>query len=304
MRKKIAKVLLEIKNKIDESKTDPNSFGYVIFNPKKHILKGLEDYNDNTIYYDDNLAEMLYSLYDNEKYAIGVYEADADSVNRIFNEGLANLESSLLSLSSSIIFYKNQYLFEKNIMLDIKKEGYIIVKIPKSYIGKANGEVKPIFHRRNDKYYLLNEFIYGYVDVKNNNTIKINPNYTDNHNIDNNNLQCDSRINHLKKLKNKEIEEINLSLYDKYCILEKCYIETMDLFGEDIAYEALIQLILHNKIDGFATTKTKEDLKKNVLYGDIIEILRYKNSQEKDYGFLIASFKTGAYKKLMKKYHL
>lgn len=305
MNKNLLKGLLEeLKNKINESKTDPSSLGYAIFNTRRDILRDLEGFDNNTRYQNNDLAEMLYWLYDNKKYAIGVYWTTLDNVNRIFAEGLVNLDSSLLSLSSQITFYRNQYLFEKNITSDIKNEGYIIVKIPKSYIGKASGEVKPIFHKLKDKYYLLNEFIYGYVDVKNNNMIKLNPNYTDKHNIDNNNLKCDSRALHFKKSKNEEIIETNLSLYDKYCILEKCYIETMDLHGEDIAYEALIQLILYNKIDGFVTSEAKEDLKKNVLYSDIIEILGYKNKQEKDYDLLIASFKTEAYKKLKKKYHV
>lgn len=306
MNRNLVKELLEkLRDKIEESKTDPSSLGYAIFNTKSHILNDLKNLeNDHTDYQNNNLSAILFDLYDNEKYAIGISWTKKDNVNRIFDKGLVNLEPSLLSISSKITFFRNPYLLRKNVMSNIKDEGFVIVKIPKSYIGKVNGKVKPIFYKRNDKYYLLNEFIYGYVNVEDDNVIKFNPNYTNKHIIDNANLVYDSRAVHLKKHKNEEIIKNNLSLYDKYCILENCYIETMDLFGEDIAYEALLQLIMDNKIDSFATSPNKEDLKKYIKYDDIIEIMKYNNQEENDYNCLIASFKTEACKKLKKKYHV
>jgi hypothetical protein len=62
--------------------------------------------------------------------------------------------------------------------------GCFIIKIPASYIGMGDGEVKPIYFKDKEGIKLLSEYIYGYISCNEKGelgNIIHNPNYTDEH---------------------------------------------------------------------------------------------------------------------------
>ena len=63
--------------------------------------------------------------------------------------------------------------------------GSIIIKIPKSYLGLEDGEIRPIYYKDGNSNKLLPEYIYAYLPVSGEGIlgeIVHNPNYTDEHN--------------------------------------------------------------------------------------------------------------------------
>lgn len=171
-------------------------------NKKNKMLVQLAKQYDNLGYMKDNVGKELEKLFEDDSYIVGIHRTgysvvDDEYLKDIFNKGLINNMDSLQSGSYLDADYldikKTVDLFYDPIMLNGQlkgayeyknSEGCIIVKIPKSYLGMIEGEVKPIYYKDGVTPKLLSEYIYGYIPVSKKGVVGNiinNPNYTDNH---------------------------------------------------------------------------------------------------------------------------
>lgn len=254
------------------------------------ILELAKEY-DEFGYISEELGNELDGLFKDDNYFIGIHRTgynymSDDMINSIFNTGLINnghmmqggntgtqdIERTVTLLDDFTIFIgqlKSAHAYKCS-------EGCMVVKIPKSYLGRADGEVKPIYHKDIEGIKLLPEFIYGYIPTDNEGrlgNIKHNPNYKDDHVLDNENLLYESSA--LSKLKNSgiDLQQSKTNVAFKYEIIEKAYKDTLVRSGSVQAKNALLELVNKNKIDGFTGDENKKLLSKYILYGDIIGIL-------------------------------
>lgn len=164
-----------------------------------HELHDLAKTYDSYGYISKEVGEELESLFDNN-YIIGIHRTGYSDVNDaylkdVFNNGLINNMDRLsggfgdkfLDINKTVtLFYDFIYM---NMQLKTAgsykcSSGSIIIKIPKSYLGLAEGEVKPIYYQSDDiTVKLLSEYVYGYIPVKDGvvGDIIHNPNYRDEH---------------------------------------------------------------------------------------------------------------------------
>lgn len=182
---------------------------------------------DEIGYISMKLGKELEELWDDD-YFIGIHRTGYSSADEIikdvFQNGLINNGDGMLG----IVYEDPDKMIEiektvsectdlKFLVAQLKtahgyknSEGSFVVKIPKSYLGRKEGEIKPIYFKENEYIKrLLPEYIYGYVPCYENGEnldlgemIK-NPNYKDNHDYDNEGLLYESDA--LFKMKNEKI---------------------------------------------------------------------------------------------------
>ena len=163
-------------------------------------------------YISDELGKEIERIWD-EDYIIGIHRTGDTPVTEhllldVFNNGLINnghvmqgAKDNCVSIERTVSLFKNMTVFIGQLKAAKgyrNSDGSIIVKIPKSYLGMSDGEVKPIYFNNNGQIRLLPEFIYGYVPVDdkyNCGDIVRNPNYTDTHEYENEGLIYDTDAN-------------------------------------------------------------------------------------------------------------
>jgi hypothetical protein len=264
---------------------------------------------DNYGYMSQELGEELDSLFLNNNYIVGIHRTgytymDDITINKIFNEGLIN-NGHIMSggIAGTQDIEKTVSLFYDFPILNGQlkaahgykgSEGCIVVKIPKSYLGKEDGEIKPIYYKKDSTVRLLPEFIYGYIPTKESGIlgeIIRNPNYRDVHNLDNVNLLYeDSAVIRARK-NGIELKQQEVSLDVKYQILAKAYKETYQKHGKRQAEFALLELINKNDIQYFSGQTNRSNLMKYVCYGDVLKTMCFGiNIDSKDLNSIITSF--------------
>lgn len=264
---------------------------------------------DNYGYMSEELGEELDSLFLDDSYIVGIHRTgytymDEVTISKIFSEGLIN-NGHIMSggMDGTQDIEKTVSLFYDFPILNGQlkaahgykgSEGCIVVRIPKSYLGKEDGEIKPIYYKKDSNVRLLPEFIYGYIPTKENGVlgeIIRNPNYRDVHNLDNVNLLYeDSAL--IKARKNGiELNSEQIGLDVKYEILAKAYRETYEKHGKRQAEYALLELINKNDVQYFTSQNNRNDLRKYICYGDILKIMCFgTNTDSKDINSIITSF--------------
>lgn len=264
---------------------------------------------DNYGYMSEELGEELDSLFLDDSYIVGIHRTgytymDDATIEKIFREGLIN-NGHIMSggMDGTQDIEKTVSLFYDFPILNGQlkaahgykgSEGCIVVRIPKSYLGKEDGEIKPIYYKKDSNVRLLPEFIYGYIPTKENGVlgeIIRNPNYKDIHNLDNVNLLYeDSAI--IKARKNSiELNRQQIGLDVKYEILAKAYKETYQKYGKKQAEHALLELINKNDIQYFSGQNNRSNLMKYVCYGDVLKVMCFGiGVDNKDINSIITGF--------------
>ncbi len=132
---------------------------------------------DEIGYIPKEVGKELESLFDSD-YAVGIHRVGYSNIDQtlpdIFNRGLINNGDMLcggfqedyiditktVSLMDSFLTMNGELKLAHNYK---QSSGCIIVKIPYSYIGFKDGEIKPIYYQDGESIKLLPEYIYGYV---------------------------------------------------------------------------------------------------------------------------------------------
>lgn len=257
----------------------------------EYILNLAKQY-DELGYMSENLGSELDNLFVAQDYIVGIHRTgythmNKDVIQSIFNKGLINNGhimqggmSGNCDIENTVTLFSDFTIF--NGQLKVAQgykgsEGCIIVKIPKSYLGKSQGDIKPIYYKEGNINRLLPEFIYGYVPIIDVNgvlgSIQRNPNYKDQHNLDNPNLIYDDSVFYKAKREGISLKIEDIPLDKKYEILEKAYKDTLLKYGEYQAEQALLNLINKNETKYFTGNQNRNLLNKYIIYGDILKIL-------------------------------
>ena len=186
-------------------KKDQNQYRLIkspYLNKKNKMLVQIAKQYDGFGYMTTDLGRELENLYKDDSYIVGIHrtgysEVNEDYLKEIFNRGLINnmdsLQGGFYTDKDYLDIKKTVDLFYDPILLNgaIKSAnrykssaGSIIIKIPKSYLGLEDGEIKPIYYKDGNSNKLLPEYIYGYLPVSGEGIlgeIVHNPNYTDEH---------------------------------------------------------------------------------------------------------------------------
>ena len=275
----------------------------------KYLYELASDY-DEIGFMSQELGEELDSLFLNDEYSIGIHRTghnimSNEMIETIFRDGLINnghvmtgAVNGTQDISRTVSTFKDFTLLNgqlKSAFHYKDSQGCIIVKIPKSYIGEGNGEIKPIYYKKNGVTYLLPEFIYGYIPVSNDGVLKEiirNPRYKDIHNLDNSNLLYETNAIEKSKQSGFNLETKKCSIDFCYNILVKAYKETLEKYGKFQADGALKKLIYENDVQSFTGIENRSSLKKFVCYGDILKIMCFgiDNINQKDIDSIIDSF--------------
>lgn len=152
------------------------------------------------------LGKQLEQIYDDPDYIIYIHRSFMSSIdlikNHLFLDGLKSIEGASLNnvarpcttIGSFFSQLLSTYLYKFS-------KSCVIIKVPKSFL-ELNG-AKPIWNPITDSTYeLLPEYILGVIDVYQGsvNNLTFNPNYSNYHNYESNDLVCDdivaeSRVN-------------------------------------------------------------------------------------------------------------
>jgi len=269
-----------------------------------NLAKQYDEYG----YMSEELGKELDSLFENQDYIIGIHRTgynymDEEMINKIFNKGLINNGHIMQGgMAGSQDIEKTVSLFDDFTVLNGQlkaahgykgSQGCIIVKIPKSYLGKCDGEIKPIYYLNDSVTKLLPEFIYGYVPVDKEGKlgeIQHNPKYKDVHYLDNPNLLYEQSAMYKAKREGIELKKMDISFDDKYEIIEKAYQDTFLKYGNYQAEQALLHLINENDVQYFSGQENRMLLSKYVIYGDILSILSITNSNLSNENDIIQNF--------------
>lgn len=188
------------------SRVDKNKYLLIkspYLNKKNKFIVKLAKSYDSFGYMKKELGEEIESLFNDPDYMIGIHRTGYSNVDDkylydVFNRGLINNMDLMQGISNSDSNYldieKTVTLFNNFVIMNAQLKsaynykgsaGCVIVKIPKSYLGYGDGEVKPIYYKDKLSIKLLPEFVYGYIPVSEDGVlgdIVHNPNYSDEHN--------------------------------------------------------------------------------------------------------------------------
>ena len=290
-----------------------------IRNPQlKIIAKEYDDYG----YMDENVGKELDSLFADENYIIGIHRTgfakmDSKMITDIFYHGLYNngdanssgVNDGKFTITKTVSLVDN-LIYAMSILKTCERykmsKGCIIVKIPKSYIGMAPGNVQPIFYRENSYMVrLIPEFIYGYIPVFNQRIDKIihNPNYKDEHSLINDNFYYDTSVYYKAKRENRELLMLRpATILEKYRILFKAYKDTLEKYNYNQAVTALKALIDTHNVFYFSGDQNRINLSRYVNYSEIPKILAFGlNVDTKDINVLINIFNASVENSIAKK---
>lgn len=190
-----------MKIKIFKNNTDLNKYLLVkdaTFNRKnKFDLKRAKAY-DEIGYMPKELGEELEKLFDSD-YAVGIHRVGYCDIDKtlpcIFKSGLINngdilcggIQNDYVDINKTVSIMDSFLTMNAELKLahNYKQSvGCIIIKIPYSYIGMKEGELKPIYYKDEQVIKLLPEYIYGYVPTDRDGhlgTIIHNDSYSDIH---------------------------------------------------------------------------------------------------------------------------
>lgn len=171
-------------------------------NKKNKMLVQLAKQYDGFGYMKTDLGKEIERLFKDESYIVGIHrtgysEVNDEYLNEVFNRGLINNMDTLnygfhadkdyLDIKKTVDLFYDPILLNgavKTANRYKQSAGSIIIKIPKSYLGLEDGEIKPIYYKDGVSNKLLPEYIYGYLPVSGDGILGDmvhNPNYTDEH---------------------------------------------------------------------------------------------------------------------------
>lgn len=263
-------------------------------NEKNEFLLQVSKNYDEYGYISEELGEELDKLFDDEEYVIGIHRTgynymSPEMINEILNKGLINNGHMMqggfengLDIDRTVTLFNHPDEFPI-FMGQLKaahgykdSQGIIVVKIPKSYLGQKEGEIRPIYYKHDGSNKLLPEFIYGYIPTDQNGVlgdIVRNPNYKDKHDLISENLLYESSAEIKLKKQGIDINKTKTDSNTKYQIIEKAYKDTLLKYGKEQAVEALLRLINDNDVMYFTGEENKALLSKYVIYSEIMPIL-------------------------------
>ena len=173
------------KNKLTKKYKLTKRYPLFVLNKKIRYHKKLARGYDKVGYISMQLGKELEELWDDD-YVIGIHRTGYSNANEIiqdvFTNGLINNGDSMLGCTYTkpdemINLEKTVSVFSdlKLLVWQLKtasgykeSQGSFVIKIPKSYLGQAEGEIKPIYYKENGlSIRLLPEYIYGYVPCDN-----------------------------------------------------------------------------------------------------------------------------------------
>lgn len=169
-----------------------------VFLNNKSIIKDYDKkYNEMQYQIPKETGKILQELFDDDNYMLGIHRTNF-SYEEIFKNGLkmrGNDFTDNVQISGYFPFLLEQIKYCKEYKAST---GCIIVQIPKT-------NDKPIYFaggENNSEYYLLPEYIAGYIPVfdKNVEDIIINPNYRIEHNYETDGLEYDERLEYPEKI--------------------------------------------------------------------------------------------------------
>ena len=251
--------------------------GYSILRSSKSLkehefLFELSKNYDEYGFMSQSLGDELDELFLDDNYSIGIHRTgytniDDEMLNKIFNEGLIN-NGHIMSggMSGNTDIDKTVSIYEDFPLLNGQlksaagyknSKGCIVVKIPKSYLGKKDGDVKPIYYQKRGIMMLLPEFIYGYIPVEKQGVlgeIIRNPRYKETHDLDCDNLFYEDSVLIKSRKIGINLEKPKHSLEVCSSILVKAYSETLEKYGKRQAEHALLSLINNNDVQYFTGT--------------------------------------------------
>lgn len=191
---------INIFKKVDKNKYQLIKSPYL--NKKNKRLVQIAKQNDGFGYMTTALGKEIESLFQDDSYIVGMHrtgysEVDEEYLKEVFNRGLINnmdklnygfaIDKDYLDIKKTVDLFYDPILLNgafKTANRYKSSAGSIIIKIPKSYLGIEDGEIKPIYYRDGVSNKLLPEYIYGYLPVSGDGIlgeIIHNPNYTDFH---------------------------------------------------------------------------------------------------------------------------
>lgn len=195
----------------------PNN-GYSILRSSKtldytnEILLEMAQECDEYSYMSEELGTELDSLFTDDNYVIGIHRTgytymNDQMINEYFTKGLINNNHSMQGVVTEFSNIENTVTVTRNITFLIGQlklahnykgsQGCMIVKIPKCYLNRPEGELRSIYYDNGTTLNLLPEFIYGYIPVDlegNLGPIIYNPNYSDEHHLNNESVQDNSTM--------------------------------------------------------------------------------------------------------------
>lgn len=191
---------INIFKKIDQNKYQLTKSPYL--DKKNKMLAQLAKQYDDFGYMSNHLGAEIEKLFSDNSYIVGIHRTgysivDEDYLKEVFNRGLINnmdllqggihIDDNYLDIRKTVDLFYDPIVFNGPLKAANRyKEsaGCIIVKIPKSYLGIEDGDIKPIYYKDGVSSKLLPEYIYGYIPVDKDGTlgdIIHNPGYTDDH---------------------------------------------------------------------------------------------------------------------------
>ena len=275
--------------------------GYSILKSSKTIsedndfILDLAKQYDEYGYMSEELGRELDSLFENKDYVIGIHRTgynymSEEMINSIFNKGLINNGHIMQGgMAGNFDIEKTVSIFNDFTVLNGQlkaahgykgSQGCIIVKIPKSYLGKSDGPIEPIYYTDDGVTKLLPEFVYGYVPVDKEGRLgELNRNtkYKDIHNLNNPNLLYEESAVYKANKEGINLQKQDLAPILKYRVIEDAYKDTLKKYGNYQAEQALLHLINENEVKYFTGRENRERLSNYIMYGDILSILSINN---------------------------
>lgn len=169
---------------------------------KNKMLVKLAKQYDGFGYMPLEVGKEIEELFKDESYIVGIHRTgysvvDEEYLKEVFNRGLINnmdalqggfhLDEDYLDIKKTVDLFYDPIVMNgplKAAKRYKQSSGCIIVKIPKSYLGLEDGEIKPIYYKDGVSIKLLPEYVYGYIPVIEDGVLGEmvrNPNYVDEH---------------------------------------------------------------------------------------------------------------------------
>lgn len=259
------------------------------------FLLNLAKQYDEYGYMSEELGMELDSLFKDETYSIGIHRTGYNNmsdemIKEIFNKGLINnghiMQGGITGaqdLEKTVSIFNEFTVFNGQLKAAHGykgSQGCVIVKIPKSYLGKTDGKIEPIYYLNEGGTKLLPEFIYGYVPVDKEGKlgeIQHNPKYKDKHYLDNPHLLYEESAIYKAKREGIDLKKEDVSIDVKYNIIQKAYHDTLLKYGKYQADQALLFLINENEVKYFTGQDNRALLSRYVIYGNTISVLANVN---------------------------
>lgn len=271
------------------------SHGYSIIKSSKNLSQNtymmkLADQYDKYGYMPQELGEELDNLFMDDNYVIGIHRTGYTGItnevlDNIFNKGLINnghvfsgANTGQCDIEKTVTLFNDFSIlcWQLKVSHGYKgSEGCVIVRIPKECLYETNKNPMPMYYVDQGINRLLPQYVYGYVPVDKEGklgNIHHNSNYSTK-TIDNENLLFDDRVFYRFKRNGKELKRQKKTNNEKYEIIKKAYIETLNKYGAYQAENALLQLINNNSVKYFTGDENRKQLENHVIFSDVLNVL-------------------------------